>query len=563
MGGGEMKKVSDKMVLTTLLIIIVTALGIGIPSYQTTVTQSNQILFTQMDQQTASLFGIVEGFREVAQSEEEAKNQFISYLSNRVVGKTGYGFMISGDGKYILHDDESMIGTDATKYEFAKIILSNKDNVNNNGYGRAKVKMISYNWQGKENFAYYTYHQDWDVFIALCGVYDEFLGAQKSALWTLLIFGAAVLFSAGILVYIIMTKQMKPIVLLSKAMKEVEKGNLSVNMINVKRKDEIGVLANGFNGMINTLRELTSNIKNTTDFLHTAIQDTKQGIDQTVNSSREVARAINEIAGSNQSLALDVEKGTVAMQVISKSAQQTRDTISCMNDITDEVESAVERGNTATEDLTIKSNETMKTFNWIDEQIKLLEEKSKEISSVTGVIRSISEQTNLLSLNAAIESARAGEAGKGFAVVADEIRKLAIKSAEQTNSINSFISEIQQQVNGVAEYMVKGQEIVEEQDQTVKHANIALLEVRNKMKDMSEYIDIITKQVMEVAKNTESSVSMVESILTTSEQTCANSQEVTALTEQQLASVQTIEITANKLNDLSNNLSQMVNKFTL
>ena len=193
-----MKKVSDKMVLTTLLIIIVTALGIGIPSYQTTVTQSNQILFTQMDQQTASLFGIVEGFREVAQSEEEAKNQFISYLSNRVVGKTGYGFMISGDGKYILHDDESMIGTDATKYEFAKIILSNKDNVNNNGYGRAKVKMISYNWQGKENFAYYTYHQDWDVFIALCGVYDEFLGAQKSALWTLLIFGAAVLFSAGI-----------------------------------------------------------------------------------------------------------------------------------------------------------------------------------------------------------------------------------------------------------------------------------------------------------------------------------------------------------------------------
>jgi methyl-accepting chemotaxis protein len=56
---------------------------------------------------------------------------------------------------------------------------------------------------------------------------------------------------------------------------------------------------------------------------------------------------------------------------------------------------------------------------------------------------------------------------------------------------------------------------------------------------------------------------MVESILATSEQTCANSQEVTALTEQQLASVQTIEITVNKLNDLSNNLSQMVNKFTL
>ena len=196
----------------------------------------------------------------------------------------------------------------------------------------------------------------------MSGVYDEFIAAQKSALWTLLIVGILVLCIAAIIVYIIMTRQMKPIVLLSKAIKEVQTGNLNINPIKVKNKDEIGILANGFNEMIHTLRDLTSNIKDTTKVLYTVIQDTKEEIDQTVHGSEEVARAINEIALASQSLAADVEKGTNAMQVISESTKHTKDTTRHMNKTTEEVKFNVERGDKATKDLTVKSNETMKTF---------------------------------------------------------------------------------------------------------------------------------------------------------------------------------------------------------
>lgn len=558
-----MRKVSNKMVCITLIIILVTILGVGIPSYYTTVTQSDSILYTQMVQQTASLIGIVEGFREVAQSEEEAQQKFITYLSNRVIGVTGYGFILSGDGKVMLHPDENLLETDATEYTLVKEIVANKEEVNNNGYGRAKVAMISYQWGEKQKFAYYTYHPDWDLFIAMSGVYDEFIAAQKSALWTLLIVGILVLCIAAIIVYIIMTRQMKPIVLLSKAIKEVQTGNLNINPIKVKNKDEIGILANGFNETIHILRELTSNIKDTTKVLYTVIQDTKEGIDQAVHGSEEVARAINEITLDSQSLAADVEKGTNAMQVISESTKHTKDTTRHMNKTTEKVKFNAERGDRATKDLTVKSNETMKTFHWISEQIQLLEQKSKEISSVTGIIQSISEETNLLSLNAAIESARAGEVGKGFAVVADEIRKLAIQSETQTHSINQVIEDMLQQIQDIVQYMVKGEEIVLQQDQAVKETGLALSEVDASMKDMTKYIHIVTEQIDEVVRSTEGSVEMIENISSIFEQTCANSQEVTALTEQQLASVQTIEMTADKLNALSKNLSEMVNQFTL
>lgn len=205
----------------------------------------------------------------------------------------------------------------------------------------------------------------------------------------------------------------------------------------------------------------------------------------------------------------------------------------------------------------------MKTFHWIHEQVQILEKQSKEIFTVTSIIQSISEQTNLLSLNAAIESARAGEAGKGFAVVADEIRKLAIQSENQTHSINKVIDEMLDQIKDVVRYMVKGQEIVMQQDQAVKETNIALAEVGTKMGRMAEYISIVTEQVLEVAKRTENNVEMIENISGVFEQTYANSQEVTILTEQQLVSVQTIEMAVEKLNDLSKNLSQMVNQFIL
>ncbi|WP_058485846.1 methyl-accepting chemotaxis protein [Defluviitalea phaphyphila] len=558
-----MGKIRNKMVLITVIIIIITVISIGIPGYYTTVMQSNMILSTQMDQRTASLIGVIEGYRDLSQTEEQAQERFIEYLSNRVIGKTGYGFMLTGNGEFMMHPDNNLLGKDGTKYDFVQEILSHKEDVNNNGYGRARVLKVSYNWEGKERFAYYTYHYDWDVFIALSGVYDEFLAAQKTALRNLCIVGVLVLFISISIIYIVMTKMIKPIGLLSMAMKEIEKGNINITPITVKNRDEIGILSKGFNEMTNTLKKLIINIKNSTKILYNTICDTKEGMDQTIQSSQEVTKAINEIALSNQNLAENIEKGNIAIQDIFKSITHTNKATSNINKIIDEVKIAVEKGNIAIKDLTIKSDKTMETFYYIDKQINFLKNKSKEIYTITKIINSISEQTNLLSLNATIESAKVGKLGKGFAVVADEIRKLSMQSEEQTKIINNVINNIFVQIEDIVKYMENGKNTVKEQDETVKKTNRALSEIKIKIKDMENHITIILEQILEITKNTKSTVKIVEDISNNSEETCARSEEVSALTQEQLESIRIIEKSIEKLNDLSKNLSFIVNQFNL
>ena len=105
-----------------------------------------------------------------------------------------------------------------------------------------------------------------------------------------------------------------------------------------------------------------------------------------------------------------------------------------------------------------------------DVKISALGEKSKEIGNIVDTINQISEQTNLLALNAAIEAARAGEAGRGFAVVADEVRKLAEESGNATQQISNLIKSIRDEIDGAVKSMSENTAQVEEGSKGVSEA---------------------------------------------------------------------------------------------
>ena len=317
----------------------------------------------------------------------------------------------------------------------------------------------------KYSVAYYpVYDSDW---VVICRApYSDFYSGISELFYSMVIIALIALVIAFIVGMFVVNVAIKPLNNVGVAIKEIASGDADLTRrLKVVTHDEIGHLASGFNDFTEKLHSIVSELKDSKDDLHlygeqlgAMVQDNADFLGKMVDSIKGVNEEI-----SNQHNKVDDSVG--AADTISQAVETLRDLLQ-------KQEQGVEQASTAVTqmigNITSVSNSVEKMAveftnlqNDVDKgiaqqhevniQIQEIESQSKMLNEANKVISSITSETNLLAMNAAIEAAHAGDAGKGFAVVADEIRKLSETSAAESKKISAQLKGILGAISGVVD----------------------------------------------------------------------------------------------------------------
>ncbi|PMH39817.1 chemotaxis protein [Vibrio sp. 10N.286.49.B3] len=277
--------------------------------------------------------------------------------------------------------------------------------------------------------------------------------------------------------------------------------------------------------------DVAREIETTRSYLSDVITQQRQSSEELLALTEVMTISMSEAKASTQEEFSEIDQLATAMSEMSSTVQTVSEHARSASDLTAQASTQALTGQQFVEGTIAKMNELSGDIAASANAVNQVEERVESIGSVVGTIQGISEQTNLLALNAAIEAARAGEAGRGFAVVADEVRNLAQRTQQATVEIQDMISQLQNSANSAVDLMEKS--VVEAADgvelvtkagvelngivEQVNHINDMNFQIATAAGQQSSVAEEMSQNLTNVRELVEASVVVVSELLETSE----------------------------------------------
>ncbi|XEG73870.1 methyl-accepting chemotaxis protein [Pseudomonas sp. abacavir_1] len=332
----------------------------------------------------------------------------------------GYAFLVSDAGKILLHPDEAKV-------------FKNLAEVYPHGAPQVRPGVQEVQVDGRTQLVSMTRVEglpgvSWYVALVLdkSAAYAMLSDFRTSAVIATLVAIVAIIFLLGMLIRVLM----QPLTAMGRAMQDIAQGEGDLTKrLKVDSRDEFGVLAEAFNRFVERIHESIREVAGTARQLHDVSQLVVNASNSSMANSDEQATRTNSVAAAINEL------GAAAQEIARNAADASHHASDASHQAGD--------GRQVVEQTIAAMNQLSEKISYASTHIEALNSRTVNIGQILEVIKGISEQTNLLALNAAIEAARAGEAGRGFAVVADEVRNLAHRAQESAQQIQGMIEELQ------------------------------------------------------------------------------------------------------------------------